>query len=108
MLCEAIGQSWLDVCHDDCCDLLMSSGGQVICFQQPSRTCEHEEAGTRIFVHAKHSALHCPTVIINSQDADVAVVGVYHALAIRANLLWQTGTKLRWQIVTLSEILQPR
>jgi len=57
---------------------MVTSGGQ--CFQITQNevkeigelaTTGHEEADTRLVIHAKHAAANHPTVIVISEDTDV-------------------------------------
>ena len=54
-------------------------------FREPVLTCDHKEADTRMFVHAKHACStkggQAQTVVISLPDTDVAVIGIYiHSL----------------------------
>ena len=65
----------------------------------PELHADHEEADTRILLHAKHASITCGRLIIQSPDTDVAVLSVYFFSTLLGNELWfKTGTrdKLRY------------
>ena len=99
----------LYVCNGSECDRIMSEDEiRTQWFREPALTCDHEEADTRMFVHAKHACstegCQAQTVVISSPDTDVAVIGIYHSSSIDARLLWSTGTKERRRIIDLGAI----
>ena len=67
--------------------------------------CSHEEADTRILFHAGH-AVECgaDTVVINSQDTDVAVPAISVSHEIPAQLIFHTGTKLESRYVDITSL----
>ena len=68
-------------------------GNSVQQFRVQELECSHEEADTRILLHAQHAteAGH-GTVIIRSPDTDVAIIACGLAGQISARLILQTGT----------------
>lgn len=99
----------LYVCYGSACDRLVSEDGHQIHHSRvPELTCTHEEADTRMFVHAKHASSQeggrAQTVVISSPDTDVAVIGIYQASSIHSYLVWLTGTKERKRYVSLTEV----
>ena len=69
------------VCSGTGCVRLTSTDGEQV---SPSEvlelTCSHEEADTRLFLHAAHAAQSREsTTIIKSPDTDVAVIDIYAA-----------------------------
>ena len=55
---------------------------------------DHEEADTRLLLHAKHVASTHPRIVIQSPDTDVAVLAVAHFNDLGCQELWlRTGTK---------------
>lgn len=67
----------LYVCHGNKCNLLASTDGlQVSMSIVAALTCSQEEAGARLFLHARHAAENgASTIIIRSPDVDVTVLG---------------------------------
>ena len=64
----------------------------VMVEEVPSLESDHEEADTRMLLHAKHAAAHADTIIIKSPDTDVFVFAIACCLDIGANVLFETGT----------------
>ena len=96
----------LFVCHRQLFHLLTSEDVSVVLVTpKVALTADHDEADTRIFLHAKHAAdAGFASVITSSTDTDVAVIGIHHANVINASLLWLTGTRLRRRCVSLTNI----
>lgn len=70
----------------------------------PLMESDHEEADTRLVLHAKYcSELH-DNVVIWSPDTDVAVIGITHASHIDTKLLFATGTGKHQRLISLSNI----
>ena len=60
----------------------------------PQLRSDHEEANTRLLLHAKHAASTHPRIVIQSPDTDVAVFAVAHFHDLGCQELWlRTGTK---------------
>ena len=55
---------------------------------------DHEEADTRLLLHAKHAAETHNRIVIQSPDTDVAVLSAAHFQSLGCNELWfKTGVK---------------
>ena len=55
--------------------------------------CQHEEADTRMFLHAHHAPSNgAGTVIIKSSDTDVAMIGCAVVNSIPGQVLLHVGT----------------
>ena len=70
----------------------------------PQLTCQHEEADTRLFLHAKHAADHGHSnILIRSSDTDVEVLALHHTKNIAAHIYLQSGTEKhsKWIDVSL-------
>ena len=80
-------------------------GNSVLRFRVQELECSHEEADTRIFLHAQHAAeAGHSTVIIRSPDTDVAIIACGLAGQISARLILQTGTAQRMRYLDLTAI----
>ena len=79
----------LFLCHRQLCSLLTSQDASAdLVTSVPALTSDHEEANSRIFLHAKHASnggFAC--VVISSPDTDVAVMGIHYANVINASFL---------------------
>lgn len=70
----------------------------------PELHSDHEEADTRLVLHAKHaSESHYEQVILWSPDTDVAAIGISHADRI-GHLLFATGTSKHQRLLDLTII----
>jgi len=70
----------------------------------PEMRSDHEEADTRLVLHAKIASQHHENVIIWSPDTDVAVIGISHCSSIPAQVFFATGSGKNQRLVCLSEI----
>ena len=69
--------------------------------------CDHEEADTRMLLHAKLSANPDTSMVIQSPDTDVLVLSVSHFSSIASKELWfRTSVKDRLRFVTVHDIVQ--
>jgi hypothetical protein len=67
--------------------------------------CNHEEADTRVFLHAQHAANNgYASVIITAQDTDILVMAVALESSIYANLYQKMGTKNKIQYVDVRKV----
>ena len=64
----------------------------------------HEEADTRMILHAKHAYSTCSKVIISSPDTDYFVICLSMHQVIHGNLYFLTGVKNNRRIIDVSEV----
>eukprot|EP00794_Sanderia_malayensis_P020731 gene20733-22764_t len=65
--------------------------------------CAHEEADTRLLLHAKNAAEEgCEAVIIVSEDTDVFVLAVANRYGIQATMYQKRGTQARSRYVNIT------
>ena len=61
--------------------MMSEDGIRTHWFREPALTCDHKEADTRMFVHAKHACSteggQAQTFVISSPDTDVTVIEIY-------------------------------
>ena len=69
--------------------------------------CNHEEADTRIFLHAGNASNNGhASVTIRSSDTDVLVIGIHHFKALNLQQLWiATGTGKDFRYLPVHEIV---
>ena len=73
----------------------------------PELHSTQEEADTRLLLHAKHAADNgAQTIVIQSPDTDVAVIGCALAEGIPARLIFRTGTLHQTHLIDLSLMSQ--
>lgn len=76
-----------------------------------SRVCHfrstHEEADTRLILHAHNAANSgCPTVVISSDDTDVFILCLAFKSSIQAKLYIKCGTALRTRYIEIEQVVQ--
>ena len=85
----------------------VTKGDDIVCNLEITKDllapCNHEEADTHMFVHAKHASLTgCKTITIVSSDTDVVVlaIAVYPDLNIDAlSLAFGKGNNFQWMSI---------
>ena len=91
--------------EEDCFRLICASDDKRQKDIVPELKCSHEEADTRLILHAHHASnTGHKSIVINSADTDVAVIATAHSYSIPATLLFLTGTKHRRRYVTLTQL----
>ena len=91
--------------EEDCFRLICASDDKLQKDIVPELKCSHEEADTRLILHAHHASnTGHKSIVINSADTDVAVIATAHSYIIPATLLLLTGTKHRRRYVTLTQL----
>ena len=72
---------------------------------EPNLRSDHEEADTRLLLHAKHAATTHPRIVIQSPDTDVAVLSVAHFEDLCCQELWlKTGINDRQRYIPVHTI----
>ncbi len=96
----------LFVTREDKCYRFHSAGNMegVTVEEVPELECDHEEADTKMFVHAHHAAKSVDTVIIKSPDTDVFVIALASQQTIPAKLVFDTGTANNRRRIDISGI----
>ncbi len=74
------------------CFSFKASVEAVVVEEVPLLESDHEEADTRMLLHAKHAAAHADTIVIKSPDTDVFVFAIACCLDIGVNIIFETGT----------------
>lgn len=68
--------------------------------------CDHEEADTRMYLHAAHASKTHESIIIKSPDTDVLLLGLAFVHNIPKDLFFVQGTSQNITILNLSQISQ--
>jgi len=66
--------------------------------------CDHEEADTRLLLHALHASRDNHNVIVQSPDTDVAMIALSLKESIPCNLYFNTGVRNKNRIIDLQKI----
>lgn len=104
---DRIGRRTIFFAAGDICVRLSVVGSKVTSDQVEELKCTHEEADTRILLHAKHAADHGEsTVIIRSPDSDVTMLACHFQNNIPARLLVHKKAKTRTIFLDIPAIVQ--
>ncbi len=90
--------------HQEECHKLIPSNDTLICTEVDELCCDHEEADTRMLVHANHASQFYRKILIKSPDTDVFVIALNASLEINANMFFETGVGTARRIISLSRI----
>ncbi len=66
--------------------------------------CSHEEADTRMFLHAKHAATHYKTIILVADDTDVLIICLHLSRTIDSQLFIRRGTMVRVRMIDVGKL----
>ena len=92
------GRSFYVTSGQTCTRLSSPDGETMLAEGVVALQCSHEEADTRLLLHAAHAAeTGSSNVVIRSPDTDVAVLACALSSDIPAHLLFRTGSKARKQ-----------
>ena len=96
----------LFVTHEDKCTRLTSTDGLEVCATDVwELRCSHEEADTRLLLHATHAEVEGhSSVVIRSPDTDVAVIACGLSHQFESRLYFKTGTKTRSRYVDIDRL----
>ena len=71
----------------------------------PGLQSNHEEADTRLLLHAKHAADNASRIVIQSPDTNVLVICTSHFNSLSCEELWfQTGVKDRLRFIPVHKV----
>ena len=77
--------------HEEMCHKFFQSNDILISREVEELCCDHEEADTRMLVHASHASQCYENIIIKSPDSDVLVIALNACLEIDAKIYFETG-----------------
>lgn len=103
---DKLGELELYVTHGNKCHLIRYSAAtlHVVCEEVYELFCDHEEADTRMLLHASHAAQTRTNIVINSVDTDVFLLCIYCASKIPATLAFDTGMGKKRRIIDMNKI----
>ena len=70
----------------------------------PELYCDHEEADTRLLLHAKHAAESNSSVIIRSPDTDVAIIALSLLDSLPCPVFFMTGKGRKSRMIDLLKV----
>lgn len=67
---------------------------------------DHEEADTRLLLHAKHASCHgkFSNIVIKSPDTAVAILSIYFQSSIAPNLIFLTGAGNTARMINIKQV----
>ena len=90
-----------------CVRLARSDAGCNASVPQDDLTCDHEEADTRLLLHAKHASLESDTpILIRSPDTDVLVLSVFLCSKEQLPLLFRAQKNKAWSYINVTNIAE--
>ena len=92
------------VTHQNECHKLSASEEKIVCTEVERLMCDHEEADTRLILHASNAAQTHSNVIIRSPDTDVFFVALNASLVIHCEIFFLTGTQNKTRIISLGRL----
>ena len=108
---QAFAGKEIYLCHKDKCDRFKVINNDVIVENIVELTCDHEEADTKIAVHAIHASGECNSIIIASPDTDVFAIMLHVSTSCSSSIYFLTGTGVKRRIIpvtTIGQKLGPR
>ena len=84
----------------------MADNALVFCDEVSELKSSHEEADTRLLLHAKHAAIENDRIIIKSPDSDVFLLCIAMQRVIEKDLYFMTGTGNRFRVIHIRAIAE--
>ena len=104
-ICERLGSIELFFTHGKQCHRFrVGEDGLLETNDVPELQNDHEEADTRMLLHAKHASHDRDDVVIRSPDTDVFVLAVGHKCSFDASLYFVTVTGNNCQVIDINKI----
>lgn len=94
------------VSHKDQCHRLAPRRDTLIVEIIEELTSNHEEADTRLALHASHASHYYRHVIVKSPDTDVFVILLAFQLEINAKLYFATGVQSKKRIISIEKLVE--
>ena len=88
----------------ECCQFLQWKKGVLDVSLCPQLFCDHEEADTRLLLHAQHAAESNSSVIIKSPDTDVAIIALSHLASLPCHVYFMTGKGNKSRMIDLLKV----
>ena len=105
ILLTSLASVELFITHGKLCDRVSASTEGEVVFEKCSELCcDHEEADTRLLLHARHASTAHDRVIIRSPDTDVFILMLGHKPAIPAAMYFDTGTGNHRRILDVNKV----
>ena len=80
------------LCHQEFCHFLCVVDNEVVVEEIQELECDHEEADTRMILHAKQASTNYSNILIKSPDTDVMLLSISLAQEEVGSVYFVTGT----------------
>ena len=90
--------------HQNICHRFFPSNNTLGCTEIDELCCDHEEADTRMFVHANHASQFYRNIIIKSLDTDVFAIALNVCSESQADMFFETGIGTAQRMISLATI----
>ena len=104
--CSALQSTQLFATNKEKCYHYYCNGDSVTVEEVPELECDHEEADTRMFLHAQHAAASLDVVVIKSPDTDVFIIALACQANIPVTLIFNTGTANNWRRIDVGRVAE--
>ena len=96
------------VCHDEKCHRLEPGPDNKpnIIREIATLSCDHEEADTRMLLHANHALQSHGSVVIKSPDTDLFIIMLSFCHILQCELFFETGVKEKTRIIDVKCVQQ--
>ena len=106
-LAARLGSIELFLTHgQECHRFWVGENGMLVSRTVPELLNDHEEADTRMILHANHAANEYHAIVIKSPDTDVFVLAVAHKCNIDASLHFVTGSGEKVRAIEIDQICE--
>ena len=104
-LTELLGQIELFYTHGNACHrFYVDSEKRLNIDEIPELHCDHEEADTRLLLHAKHATPNYDSIVIRSPDTDVFIILMGLKSSLDAAVYMDTGTGNNRRIISIDKV----
>lgn len=96
------------VCHDEKCHRLEPGlDNETNTIQEiAALSCDHEEADTRMLLHANHASQSHGSVLIKSPDTGVFIIMLSFCRILQCNLFFEIGVKEKTRVIDVKCVQQ--
>ncbi|XP_077968888.1 uncharacterized protein LOC144422864 [Styela clava] len=101
----SVGKMKIFIGHGAECHCINFRQFQLCVSGEPSLVNDHEEADTKLLLHAKHCSSEFNDVIINSPDTDVLILSLAHSSDIGCNLYFLTGSGSQSRMLSIRKMV---
>lgn len=92
------------ISHGHMCHVIQPENESLAVKEVPELISDHEEADTRMFLHAYYASEHSAAILIKSSDTDVFVMALAMSQNLKAKIYLLMGTSSNIKIKNISEM----